>query len=106
MPSSPAEAEPGVWYHPATGISLTQLPQTMSSFPGADERIVHITTIDLDGVAATVVVPISGDGDYRIAWVRSGVAYDLQSQRLKVSADGAMSGVPIDELIRVAQSIG
>ncbi|MDQ6947260.1 MAG: hypothetical protein M3256_13560 [Actinomycetota bacterium] len=106
MPATPAEAEPGVWYHPATGISLTQLPQTISSFPGADERIVHITTIDLGGVAATVVVPISGYGDYRIAWVRSGVAYDLQSQRLKVSADGAMSGVPIDELIRVAQSIG
>lgn len=106
MPLSPAEAEPGVWYHPATGIALTQLPQSMSTFGGADQRLANITTVDLGGVAGTVVTPISGYGVYRIAWVRGGVAYDLQSQRLKVSADGAMSGVPIDELMKVAQSIG
>lgn len=106
MPSSPSGAEPGVWYHPATGIALTQLPQTMSTFHGADERLVYISTIDLGGVAAMVVTPISGYGVYRIAWVRGGVAYDLQSQRLKIAADGTMSGVPVDELIKVAQSIG
>ena len=106
MPPTPSERTPGVWYHPATDIALTQLPQTISTFFGADTRLVHIATVDVNGVPATVVTPTNGYGVYRIAWVRGGVAYDLQSQRLKVDADGTMSGIPIEELLLMARSVG
>jgi hypothetical protein len=106
MPPTPSEGTPGAWYHPATDIALTQLAQTTSTFHAADTRLVKIETIDLNGVPATVVTPVNGYGVYRIAWVRAGVAYDLQTQRLKVDAAGTMSGVPIGELLLMARSVG
>lgn len=106
MPPTPSEGTPGLWYHPATDITLTQVAQTTSTFHDADTRLVKIETVDLVGVPATVLTPVNGYGVYRIAWVRGGVAYDLQTQRLKVDAVGTMSGIPIEELLLMARSIG
>jgi len=108
MPDAPAMPVAGVPSHPATGIDLVELPQTISTFSRgtADPRLATVSTITVMGVPATVLTPNNGYGTYRISWVVNGVAYDLQSQRLKAGGDEGTSGIPIDELIRVAQSIG
>ena len=104
LPDTPDQYVRGSGAHPATGIDISQWPQDFSTFHGADPRLVQVTTISVMGVTATVVVPTSGYGTYRISWVRDGVAYDIQTQRLKAGDEGT-SGVPITELVKIAQSI-
>lgn len=106
MPATPTKPTPGIPQHPATGIDLREWPQDVSTFQGADPRLATVTTITLPGATATVVTPISGYGVYRIAWVRGGVAYDLQTQRLKAGGDEGSSGMPLAELVKMAESIG
>lgn len=105
LPETPDQFVRGSGAHPATTIALSQFPQDVSTFQGADPRLANVSTINVMGVSATVLVPTSGYGIYRIAWVRDGVAYDLQTQRLKASAEEGTSGVPLTELVKIAQSI-
>ncbi len=102
MPGAPT---PGVPAHPATTIDFVQLPQDTSQLAGVDQRLADVSTITVMGVQATVVVPKSGYGVSRIDWVKDGVAYDLQSQRLIAGGNEGISGIPLTELIRMAQSI-
>ncbi|MGH9222207.1 MAG: hypothetical protein ACRD2W_00015 [Acidimicrobiales bacterium] len=104
LPESPDQYVKGSAAHPATRIVLSQYAQDFSTFQGVDPRIASVSTITVMGVPATVVVPLSGYGTHRISWVRDGVSYDLQTQRLYAGAEGT-SGIPIEELIRVALSV-
>ncbi len=105
LPATPTKPTPGVPMHPATGIDLSQWPQDVSTFQGVDPRLATVVTISLPGATATVVTPISGYGVYRVSWVRGGVAYDLQTQHLKAGGDEGTSGIPLTELVKMAESI-
>lgn len=104
LPEAPDQYVKGSAAHPATKIVLSQYAQDFSTFQGVDPRIASVSTITVMGVPATVVVPLSGYGTHRISWVRDGVSYDLQTQRLYAGAEGT-SGIPIQELVRVALSV-
>lgn len=90
--------------HPATGIELTELPRTVSMLGGFDPAIESETTQVIDGVTATVVVPLNGYGGFRIDWIASGVSYDLQEDRLDTKVEGT-SGVSLSELLQMARSM-
>ncbi len=105
MPGVPTKPTPGVPAHPATTIDFLQLAQDISVLAGVDQRLDDVSTITVMGVQATVVVPKSGYGVSQIDWVKDGVAYDLQSQRLIAGGNEGISGIPMTELIRMAQSI-
>lgn len=56
-----------------------------------------------DGVDATVSAPRDGLGAHRVEWVQNGFYYLLIEDRLK-SPDG-LSGVDLEQLVRVASSV-
>ncbi len=91
--------------HPASVLSYAVTDNPSNSLPDAiDLEFFEVRTVSLkNGGTARVATPVSGYGPYRIDWVMSGKLFTLLGSR--GSTDKGDSGLPMDELIKIAESV-
>jgi hypothetical protein len=97
-----ANAESG--QTPATSLTVTEMPGSTIQPPPADEYYGE-QVVDVNGHSGSLSYPKSGYGGFRVDWTDGSTVYTILVNRLDTGASG-ISGVPADELLKVARSVG
>lgn len=93
--------------HPASIITLSALydPTGVLPAPLADPTYFFVRSLSIGGGrTARVSSPKSGYGPYRVEWVQGGEFYAIIGTR-GFTSDGK-SGVPLSQLVKMAESVG
>jgi hypothetical protein len=90
--------------HTATTLTVTFVPG-LSVVPDvpADPEFINVTPVEIGGVPAVLTTAKNGLGVQRIDWVDAAGYHIVMCERLS-TVDG-ISGVPADELVKIAASL-
>lgn len=105
FPASGAATEFDGSQHPASVLSFAETDGPANSLPdGIDPEFFAVRDITLtNGALARVTTPLSGYGPHRIDWLMGNKLFTLLGTR--GSTNEGDSGLPMDELIKIADSV-
>ncbi|HEV2891784.1 MAG TPA: hypothetical protein VGX28_15540 [Frankiaceae bacterium] len=90
--------------HPATYVDLYQTRRVPTMLGPVDRVSYDEAPVTIGDAVGRVVTPRDGYGTYRVSWAADGVTFLLSSLRLRTVTQGT-SGVPVEELVRIARSV-